>query len=381
MSLVYDYSNPTAIHFGKGQIASIVKHLNKNNKILVVYGGGSIKSNGVYDEVSSVLEGYNWQEFSGVEANPHYETLNKAVAICKAEKIDFILAVGGGSVIDGSKYIAASSLYNGDGWDFLDGIAKVEKAIPIGAVLTLPATGSESNGSAVVSKKATNEKRFFASSFVYPKFAVLDPSVMSTLSDRQLANGLVDAFVHTCEQYLTCPNTSLLHDGYAETILRGLNTLAKTWDNRKDPVWEENLMLLANQALNGFIGSGVKQDWATHMIGHELTAFYGVDHAQSLAVVQPQLLRVMIEDKKEKLAQMGENVFGIKNDNEAVIVAIENMYHSVGVTTNLNDYDSVDDKVIENIIPSLKAHGMTAIGENQNITLEISEKILKMAMQ
>ena len=381
MSLVYDYSNPTAIHFGKGQIASIVKHINKNNKILVVYGGGSIKSNGVYDEVSSVLEGYNWQEFSGVEANPHYETLNKAVAICKEEKIDFILAVGGGSVIDGSKYIAASSLYDGDGWDFLDGIATVEKAIPIGAVLTLPATGSESNGSSVVSKKATNEKRFFASSYVYPKFAVLDPSVMSTFSDRQLANGLVDAFVHTCEQYLTCPNTSLLHDGYAETILRGLNTLAKTWDNRKDPVWEENLMLLANQALNGFIGSGVKQDWATHMIGHELTAFYGVDHAQSLAVVQPQLLRVMIEDKKEKLAQMGENVFGIKNDNEAVIVAIENMYHSVGVTTNLNDYDSVDDKVIENIIPSLEAHGMTAIGENQNITLEISEKILKMAMQ
>jgi len=381
MSLVYDYSNPTAIHFGKGQIASIVKHLNKNNKILVVYGGGSIKSNGVYDEVSSTLEGYNWQEFSGVEANPHYETLNKAVAICKAEKIDFILAVGGGSVIDGSKYIAATALYDGDGWDFLEGIATVEKAIPIGAILTLPATGSESNGSSVVSKKATNEKRFFASSFVYPKFAVLDPSVMSTLSDRQLANGLVDAFVHTCEQYLTCPNTSLLHDGYAETILRGLNTLAKTWDDRKDLLWQENLMLLANQALNGFIGSGVKQDWATHMIGHELTAFYGVDHAQSLAVVQPQLLRVMIEDKKEKLAQMGENVFGIKNDNEAVIVAIENMYHSVGVTTNLNDYDSVDDKVIENIIPSLKAHGMTTIGENQNITLEISEKILKMAMQ
>ena len=186
MSLVYDYSNPTAIHFGKGQIASIVKHLNKDNKILVVYGGGSIKKNGVYDEVSSTLDGFNWQEFSGVEANPHYETLNKAVAICKAEKIDFILAVGGGSVIDGSKYIAATALYDGDGWDFLDGVATVEKAIPIGAVLTLPATGSESNGNAVVSKKATNEKRFFDSSFLYPKFAVLDPSVMSTLSNRQL---------------------------------------------------------------------------------------------------------------------------------------------------------------------------------------------------
>ena len=234
---------------------------------------------------------------------------------------------------------------------------------------------------AVVSKKSTNEKRFFGSPFVYPKFAVLDPSVMSTLSDRQLANGLVDAFVHTCEQYLTCPNTSLLHDGYAETILRGLVKLASTWDNRKDAIWQENLMLLANQALNGFIGSGVTQDWATHMIGHELTAFYGVDHAQSLAVVQPQLLRVMIEEKSDKLTQMGENVFGIKGDNEAVIVAIEEMYQSIGVTTNLNDYEKVDDKVIENIIPSLEAHGMVAIGENQNITLDVSEKILKMAMK
>ena len=381
MSLVYDYSNPTAIHFGKGQIASIVKHVNKDNKILVVYGGGSIKKNGVYDEISSELEGFNWLEFSGVEANPTYETLNKAVELVKAEKVDFILAVGGGSVIDGSKYIAAASLYDGDAWDFLDGVATVEKALPLGAVLTLPATGSESNMTAVVSKKSTNEKRFFASPNIFPKFAVLDPSVMGSLPDRQIANGLVDAFVHTCEQYLTCLNTSLVHDGYAETLLRGLAKLASDWDNRKDLVWQENLMLLANQALNGFIGSGVTQDWATHMIGHELTAFYGVDHAQSLAVVQPQLLRVMIEDKKEKLAQMGENVFGITNDNEAVIVAIENLYQSVGVTTNLNDYKSVDDKVIENIIPSLKAHGMTAIGENQNITLEVSEKILKMAMQ
>ena len=381
MSLVYDYSNPTAIHFGKGQIASIVKHLNKDNKILVVYGGGSIKKNGVYDEISKELKGLDWIEFSGVEANPTYETLNKAVELVKVEKVDFILAVGGGSVIDGSKYIAAASLYDGDAWDFLAGIATVEKALPLGAVLTLPATGSESNPTAVVSKKSTNEKRFFASPHISPKFAVLDPSVMSSLPDRQIANGLVDAFVHTCEQYLTCPNTSLVHDGYAETLLRGLAKLASDWDNRKDLVWQENLMLLANQALNGFIGSGVAQDWATHMIGHELTAFYGIDHAQSLAVVQPQLLRVMIEDKKEKLAQMGENVFGIKNDNEAVIVAIEKLYQSVGVTTNLNDYESVDDKVIENIIPSLKAHGMTAIGENQNITLEVSEKILKMAMK
>ena len=321
----YSYYNPTAIQFGKGQIKSIVNFISKDQKVLVVYGGGSIKKNGVYDQVVSALDGYTWSEFSGVEPNPSVETLNKAVEIIKAEKIDFILAVGGGSVIDGCKYLAAASLYDGDGWDFLEG-KQVEKALPLGAILTLPATGSESNVNSVISKKATNEKRYFGSPLLYPKFAVLDSSVMSTLDDRQLANGLVDAFVHTCEQYLTYPNTSLLHDGYAQTILKGLHTLAQDWSNRKTELWQENLMLLANQALNGFIGSGVPQDWATHMIGHEITAFYGLDHAQSLAVVQPHLLRVMIEDKQEKLTLMGKEVFDMPHNYEMVIEAIEYMY-------------------------------------------------------
>ena len=215
---------------------------------------------------------------------------------------------------------------------------------------------------------------------LYPKFAVLDPNVMSTLDDRQLANGLVDAFVHTCEQYLTYPNTSLLHDGYAQTILKGLHTLSMDWENRKTISWQENLMLLANQALNGFIGSGVPQDWATHMIGHEITAFYGLDHARSLAVVQPQLLRVMIEDKKEKLTLMGKEVFDMPNNYELVIEAIEYMYNSIGVSTNLNDYE-IDDKVVENITTALKAHGMTNIGEKGNVTLEKVAQILNMAMK
>ncbi|MGP2656719.1 iron-containing alcohol dehydrogenase [Malaciobacter sp. WC5094] len=376
----YTYHNPTAIEFGKGQIKKITDHISKDQKILVVYGGGSIKKNGVYDEVSKALESYTWFEFSGVEPNPTYETMNKAVQLVKEKNIDFVLAVGGGSVIDGCKYLIAASLYDGDAWDFLDGSAQVSKALPLGVVLTLPATGSESNAAAVLSKKATNEKRFFYSPYSYPKFAVLDPSVMSTLDDRQLANGLVDAFVHTCEQYVTYPNNSLLHDGYSQTILKGLVKLASTWSDRHEYIWQENLMLLANQALNGFIGSGVPQDWATHMIGHELTAFYGLDHARSLAVVQPQLFRVMIEDKKEKLLQMGEEVFGIKNDVEKTIVTIENMYESLGISINLNDYN-IDDKVLSNIITALENHGMTAIGENGNITLEKSEEILKMAMK
>ena len=376
----YTYFNPTSIEFGTGKIKSIVNYIDKKLKVLVVYGGGSIKRNGVYEEVKAALEGYTWLEFSGVEPNPSYETLNKAVKIIKDEKIDFVLAVGGGSVIDGSKYLVAAALYDGDGWDFLDGSEQVKKALPLGAILTLPATGSESNATAVISKLATNEKRYFASSFVYPKFAILDPSVMSTLDDRQLANGLVDAFVHTCEQYLTYPNTSLLHDGYAHTILKGLHALSLDWENRKTILWQENLMLLANQALNGFICSGVPQDWATHMIGHELTAFYGLDHARSLAVVQPQLLRVMIEDKQEKLTLMGKEVFGMPHNYEMVIEAIEFMYHSIGVSTNLSDYE-IDDKVVENITSALKKHGMTNIGEKGNVTLEKVAQILNMAMK
>lgn len=375
----YSYYNPTAIQFGKGQIKSIVNFITKDQKVLVVYGGGSIKKNGVYDQVLTALDGYTWSEFSGVEPNPSVETLNKAVELIKAEKIDFILAVGGGSVIDGCKYLAAAALYDGDAWDFLEG-TQVTKALPLGAILTLPATGSESNANTVISKRATNEKRYFGSPLLYPTFAVLDSSVMSTLDDRQLANGLVDAFVHTCEQYLTYPNTSLLHDGYAQTILKGLHVLAQDWANRHDALWQENLMLLANQALNGFIGSGVPQDWATHMIGHEITAFYGLDHAQSLAVVQPHLLRVMIEDKQEKLTLMGKEVFDMPHNYEMVIEAIEYMYQSIGVPTKLSAYKT-DDKVVSNITKALESHGMIAIGEKGNVTLEKVALILEMSLK
>ncbi len=376
----YSYQNPTTIEFGEGQIKSIVNHINKDQKVLVVYGGGSIKNNGVYDQVNLALEGYTWFEFSGVEPNPTIETMDKAVKIVKEKNIDFVLAVGGGSVIDGCKYLVSAALYDGDGWDFLDGTKTIEKALPLGVILTLPATGSESNQGAVISKKSTNEKRFFYAPVTYPKFAVLDPVTMTTLSDRQLINGLVDAFVHTCEQYITYPHGSIVHDGYSETLLKGLVTLANTWEQRREVKWQSNLMLIANQALNGFLGTGVPQDWATHFIGHELTAFYGIDHARSLAVVQPQLLRIMEENKREKLAQMGENVFGIKGSSEDVIVAIENLYHSVGMSTNLNDYD-IDDKVISNITNALKAHGMSAIGEKGDITLEKVSQILTLSMK
>ena len=376
----FSYHNPTAIEFGQGKIKEIANKIAKDKKILVVYGGGSIKTNGVYDQVIKALENHTFLEFSGVEVNPTIETMNKAVKIVKEEKIDFILAVGGGSVIDGCKYLAAASLYDGDGWDFLDGTKEVEKALPLGVVLTLAATGSESNNLTVLSKKQTDEKRMYFSNYSYPQFAIMDPSVMATLSDRQLGNGLVDAFVHTSEQYLTHPTTALVNDGYAETLFRGLVKLADTWENRRTYTWLENLMHIANQALNFQIGAGVPQDWSTHLIGHELTAYYNLDHARSLAVVQPYLLEVMNEDKKEKIAQLGKNVFGIQNDNKAVIKAIEAVYNKVGVPTKLSDYE-IDDKVISNVSAALTKNGYTAMGENANITLDKVATILTMSMK
>ena len=371
----FTYHNPTVIEFGEGKIYSITKYIDKKRKILVVYGAGSIKQNGVYDQVDGALEEHAWFEFGGVEPNPTVETMNKAIKIIKEKNIDFVLAVGGGSVIDGCKYLISAALYDGDGWDLVDGTQKIERAIDLGVILTLPATGSESNNGSVMSRKATKEKRAFMSPHLYPKFAILDPLTMITLDDRQLANGLVDAFVHTCEQYLTCPNTSLLNDGYAETILKGLVALSDSWDRRSQTVWQENLMLLANQALNGLIGVGVSQDWATHMIGHELTAFYGIDHARTLAIIQPQLLRVVGKEKTEKIALMGRNVFGIENDNEEVIKEIEKIYQNVGISTNINDYD-IDDNVIQNVTNGLKNKHMTSLGEKGSVTLEKVTEIL-----
>lgn len=378
----FSYVNPTLIQFGQEQIASLTDLIAKDQKVLVVYGGGSIKKNGVYDQVAAALEGFDWVEFSGVGANPTIEVLDQAVKICKEQGIDFVLGVGGGSVIDGVKYIAASAVYDGEGWDIPTGKHKVTSALPIGAVLTLPATGSESNQGSVVSKAATKQKLPFMSPAVQPKFAIMDPDVMKTLPQRQLVNGLVDAWVHTCEQYLTFPAGALVQDGYAEALLKALKTLGDNFENQDD-AWRANLMWSANQALNGLIGSGVSQDWATHMIGHELTAAYGVDHARSLAIVQPSLLRNQFAVKKAKLEQMGKNVFGLEQSDdlaEKTILAIEAFYHSLDVATQLTEHGDDKAAAIDNIIGKLEAHGMVALGENQAITLKESREILEQAV-
>ncbi|ELS0750492.1 iron-containing alcohol dehydrogenase [Vibrio vulnificus] len=379
----FTYSNPTQIFFGQGQIQAIKSAVPSDQKILVIYGGGSIKRNGVYDQIVSALEGYNWLEFSGVEANPTKETLDKAVAIVKEQEIDFILAVGGGSVIDGSKYVAASAHYQGDGWDILVGKHQVTSATPLGAVLTLPATGSESNSGAVITKAETQDKLAFLSPYVQPKFAVMDPDVMKTLPEKQLLNGIVDAWVHVCEQYITRPAGAMVQDAYAEALLKTLKKLGDRFAERDSDEWRANLMWAANQALNGLIGSGVPQDWATHMVGHELTALWGVDHARSLAIVQPSLLRNQIEYKRAKLEQMGREVFGLENGEqlaERTIDAIEAFYHSLDVSTKLTEHKENKEEAIEAVVTQLTNHGMVALTENQSVTPEQVRKILAEAI-
>lgn len=379
----FTYVNPTQIFFGQGQISSITQAIAGATKVLVTYGGGSIKRNGVYDQVAKALEGVEWVEFSGIEPNPTKETLDKAVKIVKEQNVDFILAVGGGSVIDGSKYVAAAAKYDGDGWDILTGAHQVSDAVALGAILTLPATGSESNMGAVITKAETQDKLPFMSPFVQPKFAVLDPDVMKTLPEKQLLNGVVDAWVHVCEQYITLPHGAMVQDGYAETLLRTLKTLGDSFAERDNDEWRANLMWSANQALNGLIGSGVPHDWATHMIGHEFTALWGVDHARSLAIVQPSLLRNQLGAKKAKLEQMGMNVFGLEAGDDLAlrtIEAIEKFYHSLGVNTQFAEYETNKDDAIESVIKQLESHGMTKLGEHGAITPDVSRQILANAI-
>ena len=349
----------------------------------MLYGGGSIKHNGVYDQVAKALAKHEWLEFSGVEPNPTKETLDKAAALVKEQGISFILAVGGGSVIDGAKYVAAAAHYDGDGWDILTGKHKVEVATPLAAILTLPATGSESNSGSVITRAETQEKLAFMAPAVQPVFAILDPASMRTLPERQRVNGLADAWVHICEQYITYPTNAMVQDGFAESLLRNLLALADQIDNWDNVEWCGNLMWTANLALNGLIGSGVPQDWATHMIGHELTAHWGVDHGRSLTIIQPSLLRNQIENKRAKLEQMGRNVFALEAGPdlaERTIAAIEAFFHKLNLPTQLTEYGCTKNEAIDMVLAGLKGHGHTALGEHQAIDLDNSRKILEMAV-
>jgi NADP-dependent alcohol dehydrogenase len=387
--LNFDFYNPTRILFGKERLDKIDKFVPAGAKVLITFGGGSARRSGLIDKVKTALGKRKVFEFGGIEPNPRFETLVRAAEVVRSENIDFILAVGGGSVIDGTKFICLASHYKGDAGDLLKyGFVPitsdvVEKVVPFGTVLTLPATASEMNNGAVISYG--QGKFAVKSELTFPEFSILDPKLTFTLPKKQVANGIIDAFVHTTEQYLTYPVDARLQDRMAEGILQTLIEIGeKTMAEPEDYDARSNLVWSATMALNGIIGAGVPQDWATHLIGHELTALFGIDHGQSLAIILPSLLEVRRTQKHAKLLQYAERVWHIDSSNhdEKIDLAIHKtreFFESLGVKTRLSQYGVTADKVPV-IIEQLKSHGWTKLSETRDQTLEISRKILENAL-
>ena len=382
----FRFQNPTEIVFGKNGIAELTSLVPRNAKVLMLYGGGSIKRNGVYDQVRAALKDHQILEFAGIEPNPRHETCMQAVDLARVEKVEFLLSVGGGSVLDGTKYIAAAVPFGGpDPWDILARNAVVERALPLGCVLTLPATGSESNGFSVISRESSGEKLAFYSPLVYPKFAVLDPAVTVTLDARQTANGIVDAYAHVLEQYLTYDVNAPLQDRQAEAIL--LTLIEEGPKVLNDPANYDaraNVMWSATNALNGLIACGVPQDWTTHMIGHELTALYGLDHAQTLAVVFPATLRRLRANKREKLVQYGKRIWNLNDPDENVLIgqAIERteaFFRSLGVKTRLAEYGIREG--LERVPERLEKRGALPMGERGDVDAGVVRDFLALCAE
>jgi NADP-dependent alcohol dehydrogenase len=388
----FTYHNLVKIVFGRGSIAELPKLVPADSKVLMTYGGGSIRRNGVYDQVVAAMKGRQIVEFGGIEPNPRYETCMKAVEQVRAEGVDFLLAVGGGSVLDGTKFIAAAAVYKGrDPWDMMANWARVPAdSLRLGCVLTLPATGSEANGGAVISRDSIQEKQFFNSPHTFPRFSILDPETTFTLPPRQTANGIVDAFVHTAEQYLTYPADAPLQDRQAEAILLTLlEEGPKALSDPRNYTVRANLMWCATQALNGLIGCGVPQDWTTHMIGHELTALYGVDHAQSLAIVLPGVLQHQKDRKRSKLLQYAERVVaGTRrvpraaadlDENARIdhaIAATDEFFRSLGVGTRLSDYNIPLEAA--GVVASRLGKRRVKLGEHQDLGEKEVKEILEL---
>ncbi|WGK95050.1 MULTISPECIES: iron-containing alcohol dehydrogenase [Flavobacterium] len=385
--LNFELYNPVKLIFGKGEIEKLSTLIPKESKVLVAYGGGSIFKNGIYDQVKTALQGFDVVEFGGIEANPYYETLMKAVDIIREQKIDFILAVGGGSVIDGVKFISAAVHFQGNPMDILhQRILFKEGAdvVPFGTVLTLPATGSEMNSGSVISIKATQEKRDFGGSAMFPKFSICDPTVIASLPKRQLQNGVIDAYVHVLEQYLTYPHKGYLQDRIAESILQTLIEVGpQVVENPTDYTLASNFMWSCTMALNGLIQKGVPSDWATHMIGHELTALYNIDHARTLAIIGPNLFRVLFETKKEKLAQYGKRVFQLTGTEEEIarqaIEATVAFYHTMGMKTKISENAANIENTADFIVNRFEKRGWKALGERQNLTLDKLREIVELS--
>ena len=375
------FQNPTKLVFGKGQIKLLSELIPHNVNLMLTFGGGSVTKNGVYDQVKEALKGRRYIEFWGIEPNPRVETLRKAVKQGKENNIDFLLAVGGGSVLDGTKLVAAGIASDEDSWDIvLKGYT--EKQIPYASIMTLPATGSEMNSGAVITRMETQEKYSFGGS--YPQFSILDPEVTYSLPPHQIACGLADAFTHVLEQYLTTPNQSIIMDRGAEGILLTVKEIApKIISGKRDYELMAEFMLSATLALNDFIRMGVTQDWATHMIGHELTAIHGTTHGHTLAIVMPGTLRVLKDQKHDKLLQYGERVFDITQGSEQervdkTIEMTEEFYRSLGLTTRLSE-EGIGRETIEKIVKRFNERNVS-YGENRNVTGAVAGEILVSCM-
>mgnify|MGYP004702819099 CR=1 FL=1 len=384
--LNFTFQNPTKIIFGSDTIKDIVKEIPKGSKIMITYGGGSVKHNGVLAEVQAALTGYPFDEFGGIEPNPTYETLMKCVEKVRGSKSDFLLAVGGGSVIDGTKFIAAAVHHEGEPWDIVESRGSaVTQAMPFGTVLTLPAAGSEMNSGAVITRLSTKTKLPFMNRRVFPKFSVLDPTKTYTLPANQTANGVVDTFVHITEQYLTYPAEGKIQDRFAEGLL--LTLIEEGPKALTDPLNYDvraNLMWCATLGLNGLISAGVPQDWATHMVGHELTALHGLDHAVTLAIVLPAMLTARKKGKRQKLLQYAERIWGIRDgsDDQRIDQAIDKtraFFESMQIKTRLCDY-GITAETIPAVVEQLKAHDMMELGENDDVTPEVVSDILKLCI-
>jgi NADP-dependent alcohol dehydrogenase len=381
----FTFHNPTRIIFGEGQIAALDTQIPRDARVLITCGGGSIKSNGVLAQVQAALGERASFLFEGIEPNPAYETLMQAVAVAREHNVDFLLAVGGGSVIDGTKFIAAALKFDGEPWDILAKQVPVRDAVPFGSVLTLPATGSEMNNGSVISYRAKGDKLFFTSDATYPLFSVLDPTTTYSLPARQIANGVVDAFVHIVEQYLTYPVDAKVQDRFAEGLLLTLTEVGpQALAEPHNYAVRANLMWTATLALNGLIGAGVPQDWATHMLGHEITALHGLDHAQTLAIVLPAMLTARKEQKREKLLQYGERVWNITKGSEderinAAITATRVFFERMTVGTRLRDY-GIGGQTVNTLLAKLEEHGMTKLGEHGDVTLDVSRRVYQLAV-
>lgn len=379
----FQFYNPVRILFGANQIDNISEFIPKEAKILITYGGGSIKKNGVYKQVCQALKGFDFIEFGGIEPNPKYETLMKAVELVRKEKVTFLLAVGGGSVMDGTKFIAAAACFEGeDPYTICSENAAVKKAVDMACVATLPATGSEMNSGGVISRLSTQEKFAFNSPLVFPLFSVLDPTVTLSLPPIQRANGVVDAFIHITEQYLTYPVDGRVQDRFSEGLLLTLIEQGEAYVNNDEDIdAASNIVWAATMALNGLIAVGVPEDWATHMIGHEITAFEGLDHAQTLALVWPGLQKVMMDSKREKLLQFADRVWNIKNgsDKEKIEKAIdctEKFFRSLGIGTKISDYPQLSPNFIDKVVNRFKERD-SVFGEKSEIDFQIVRRILE----